>query len=141
MSLYSISNYSVYKDLYQFPQPEFGISRMASIGGSQYPHSKTMSYNNLNGNNNELLRGELLIILRLMLGQLRKRRLLGHMMAPVLLFSLMGPQHARAIEAYHDGQHLILRTTKLYDFRTMNLQGVKDFAEWWRGNPIGDTTC
>ncbi|KAJ5577956.1 uncharacterized protein N7459_006920 [Penicillium hispanicum] len=135
-----IGDYSVYKDLYQYPQPEFGVSRMTNIDGKEYPHSKVVSYNNLNGNDHELLRGELLIILRLMLGQLRKRRLLEHMMAPVLLFSLMGPQHARAIEAYYDGKNLILRTTKLYDFRTKNVQGLKDFAEWYRGNPIGDTT-
>ncbi|PYH91583.1 hypothetical protein BO71DRAFT_486103 [Aspergillus ellipticus CBS 707.79] len=117
----AIGDYSVYKDLYQYPQPEFGVSRMTSIDGKEYPHSKIVSYNNLNGNDNELLRGELLIILRLMLEQLRKRRLLDHMVAPVLLFSLMGPQHARAIEAYYDGKDLILRATKLYDFRTKNV--------------------
>lgn len=58
---------------------------MTDIPGKAFPHTKAYMYNNLDTNDEEILRGELLTILRLMLGQLRKARLLQHMKAPVIL--------------------------------------------------------
>lgn len=49
------------------------------------PHMKAVIYSGLEGEDSIVCRGELLIILRLMLGQLRKVRLLHHKVAPVSL--------------------------------------------------------
>ncbi|KAB8220908.1 hypothetical protein BDV33DRAFT_171119 [Aspergillus novoparasiticus] len=101
--------------------------------------SEISTYNNVKATDQTILRGELLLILRLMFTQLRKRRFLKHMVAPVLIFSIVGPQHARIIEAIFDGSNLVLRTTKIFDLRYKNVQGLKDFAEYYLGPPIGDT--
>ena len=82
----SVGEYTPYKDLYQHEQPEFGTFRMTDIPGKGFPHTKAYMYNNLDTNDEEILRGELLTILRLMLGQLRKARLLQHMKAPVIFY-------------------------------------------------------
>ncbi|KAJ5483433.1 hypothetical protein N7530_002679 [Penicillium desertorum] len=66
-------------------------------------------YNGMDPTDEIILRGELLTILRVMLGQLRKVRLLHHKRAPVFLVSFAG-KRARAFEAYSDGQALVLRT-------------------------------
>ncbi|KAE8309965.1 hypothetical protein BDV41DRAFT_566890 [Aspergillus transmontanensis] len=107
--------------------------------GPDYPHGKAIAYNNVKATDQTIPPGELLLILRLMFTQLRKRRFLNHMVAPVLLFSIVGPQHARIIEAIFDGSNLVLRTTKLFDLRYKNMQGLNDFAEYFLGPPIGDT--
>lgn len=82
----SVDDYTPYKDLYQYKDPEFGAYDMTDISGGEFPHTKALIYNNLEGNDQQILRGELLIILRLMIGQLKKRRFIKHMIAPVILF-------------------------------------------------------
>ena len=52
--------------------------------------------------------------------------------------SLLG-KHARAIEAYFDGQHLILRCTPLYSFRDDPSTTLKRLTEWYMGAPTGNT--
>ncbi|KAB8246580.1 hypothetical protein BDV35DRAFT_353661 [Aspergillus flavus] len=118
-----VGNYTTYKSLFH----------------PDYPHVKAIAYNNVNATDQTILRGELLLILRLMFTQLRKRRFLKHMVAPVLLFFIVGPQHARIIEAIFDGSNLVLRTTKIFDLRYKNVQGLKDFAGYYLGPPMGDT--
>ena len=48
--------------------------------------------------------------------------------------------HPRVIEAYFDGQELIMRHTEPYDFTFLNAAGFKTFAQWLMGPPIGDTS-
>lgn len=73
----------------------------------------------MNGTDNKILRGEVMVVLRLMIAQLRRVRYIEQLTAPVkltdtlgpssaadsvstkvLLFSFMGPQQARLVEAY-----------------------------------------
>ncbi|RAK71281.1 uncharacterized protein BO72DRAFT_481852 [Aspergillus fijiensis CBS 313.89] len=61
---------------------------------------KAFTYHNMNGTDNKILRGEVMVVLRLMIAQLRRVRYIEQLTAPVLLFSFMGPQHARLVEAY-----------------------------------------
>ncbi|PLB44885.1 hypothetical protein P170DRAFT_513009 [Aspergillus steynii IBT 23096] len=133
----SVGDYTPYKSVYGYEQPEFGTFRMTDIPGGSFPHTKAVIYNNLEGKNQHILRGELLIILRLMLGQLRKRRF-HHMIAPVLVISFMG-KCGRAIEAYFDGRKLILGCSGLYHFRDQTSKALRDFAEWYLSDPIGNT--
>lgn len=44
------------------------------------------------------------------------------------------------MEAYFDGQELLIRRTKSYDFRFLNIAGFKTFTQWFLGNPIGITS-
>ncbi|KAE8351065.1 hypothetical protein BDV28DRAFT_159064 [Aspergillus coremiiformis] len=106
--------------------------------GFYVPYKSAVIYNNLDWNDQHILRGELLIILRLMSGQLQKRRFLHHMKAPLLIISFMG-KFGRVIEAYFDGQSLILGCTKLYSFRSQTSTAFRDSAEWYLSNPVGNT--
>lgn len=58
---------------------------MTDVRGKALPHTKAFMYNDMDATDGIILRGELLTILRLMLGQLRKVRLLQHRKAPVML--------------------------------------------------------
>lgn len=60
--------------------------RIIDIPDKKSPHIKAVIYHGLEGEDSTLCRGELLIILRLMLSQLRKVRLLHHKVAPVSLW-------------------------------------------------------
>ncbi|CDM33203.1 unnamed protein product [Penicillium roqueforti FM164] len=88
----------------------------------------------------KLCRGELLIILRLMICQFRMVRLLHHKVAPVLVASFMG-EHARMLESYFDGESLILRSSDLYHLseRKTTAEVFEAFAMWFAGNPAGET--
>ncbi|KAK4867513.1 hypothetical protein LT330_001023 [Penicillium expansum] len=123
-----VDDYKPYKDLYQDDKPEFGTFRMTDVRGKALPHTKAFMYNDMDATDGIILRGELLTILRLMLGQLRK----------VFLVSFMG-KRARAFESYFNGQALVLRTTKLYNFPEEISIGFKNRAEWYLSSPTGDT--
>jgi hypothetical protein len=58
--------------------------------------------------------------------------------AQVFIISLLG-KHVRAIEAYFDGHHLVLRCTPLYSFRDDPSTTLKDLTEWYMGAPVGNT--
>ncbi|RAH47561.1 uncharacterized protein BO95DRAFT_472253 [Aspergillus brunneoviolaceus CBS 621.78] len=88
---------------------------------------------------NHLLCGEVLTVIRIMLGQLKQKMFVNDMVAPVLLFSL-NQRHPRVMEAYFDGQELLIRRTKSYDFRFLNIAGFKTFTQWFLGDPIGITS-
>ncbi|KAJ5272171.1 hypothetical protein N7524_005440 [Penicillium chrysogenum] len=135
-------DYTPFGSLYQYDAPEFGAFDTADVAGGQYPHFKAVIYNGLEADNETCFRGELLIILRLMLGQLRKIRLLHHNIAPVLLVSLAG-KRARVLEAYFDegSQSLVVRSSELYEVsdRTSASKTFITLAEYFLGDPAGNT--
>lgn len=75
-----------YVDLYRFHYPEFGTTDIEQVREGPYSHVKTTIYNDLDANDNQILQGELLSILRVMIAQLRRARFVGHMIAPVSTF-------------------------------------------------------
>lgn len=81
----SVCNYTPFKPLYKYDKPDFGVFKIMDIPEDQFPHMKAVIYHGLEGEDRTLCRGELLIILRLMLGQLKKTRLLRHKVVPVSL--------------------------------------------------------
>ncbi|KAJ5972380.1 uncharacterized protein N7479_002298 [Penicillium vulpinum] len=135
-------DYTPYKDLYQHDDPSFGAFRMMDSEGSKFPHFKAVIYNDLEADNETCFRGELLISLRLMLGQLRKLRLAHHNIAPVLLISLMG-KRARLLESYFDekSKSLVVRSSDLYEFsnQTSISKAFKTLAEYFLGDAVGNT--
>lgn len=60
---------------------------------------------------------------------------------PRFYFSRFLGKQGRVLESYFDGKHLVLRRTKIYDFRNESSEAFRDFAEWYLGDPTGDTTC
>ncbi|PYI00690.1 hypothetical protein BO78DRAFT_401893 [Aspergillus sclerotiicarbonarius CBS 121057] len=133
-----IADYN-FGDLYRTFEPEFGTFLIWHVAKASKPHIKCIMDNNLDVDDDHLLRGEVLTIIRIMLGQLKQKVFVDHMVAPVLLFS-MNRRHPRVLEAYFDGRELVIRRTKAYDFTFMNAAGFKTFAQWWVGNPVGDTS-
>ncbi|GKZ33997.1 hypothetical protein AbraIFM66950_004128 [Aspergillus brasiliensis] len=128
-----------FRGLWQDQYPEFGTVRAEQVQDRSKPHMKGMLYNNLDSKDGELLRGEILAALGLAHTQMRRRRLYSHITAPVLLFSFMGPQHARVIEAYFNGAMFVMRTTRLFDLREKDEAVIKTFGQWYLGEPTGDT--
>ncbi|KAJ5375096.1 hypothetical protein N7517_007102 [Penicillium concentricum] len=152
-------DYNPYKDLYQYDAPVFGTFTTTDIAGSKFPHFKAVIYNDLEADNETFFRGELLISLRLMLGQLRKKKapvILYYLFSPfydifgvadwgilyVLLISLAG-NRARLLESYFDDQSesLIVRSSGLYELSdwVSTSKAFKTLAEYYLGDPAGNT--
>ncbi|KAE8151676.1 hypothetical protein BDV25DRAFT_128574 [Aspergillus avenaceus] len=137
-SCHQIADYK-FGDLYRTFYPRFGTLMIWHVAKFSRPHIKCIMQNDLESDDDSLLRGEVLTVIRIMLGQLKRKIFVNDMVAPVLLFSL-NRRHPRVIEAYFDGRELLVRRTKAYDFTYMNADGFKTFAQWFMGNPIGDTS-
>ncbi|KAI2733470.1 hypothetical protein CBS147332_485 [Penicillium roqueforti] len=84
-----------------------------------------------------LLRGEIMTITGIMVGRLRSKRLRPHVVAPMLVLSLMGPRHAGILEADFDGKILNIRASKLYDFTQKNTEFVHSLTRYWLGGACG----
>ncbi|RAK77370.1 uncharacterized protein BO72DRAFT_527565 [Aspergillus fijiensis CBS 313.89] len=69
----------------------------------------------------------------------KRGREFPHMKAMVLLLSFLGPQHARVIEAYFDGSSVVMRPTRLFDLREKDETLIRTFAQWFLGEPTGET--
>lgn len=56
-----------------------------------------------------------------------------------MLFSIMGPFHLRVLEAYYNGNKVVVRKTKLYDMREYNPTTLDLLHRWWLGYACGET--
>ena len=63
------------------------------VADSSKPHIKCVMHNNLDGDNHQLFRGEILTVIRIMLGQLKMRVFVDEMVAPVILPPCEHSQH------------------------------------------------
>ncbi|RAL15385.1 uncharacterized protein BO97DRAFT_338166, partial [Aspergillus homomorphus CBS 101889] len=102
-----------------------------------YSHIQAFMYHGIDGTDTTVLRGEVLIALRLINAQMRRSSFFKHL--TVLLFSFMGPQHARLLEAYFDGTSLVVRRTRLFDLRKKDQTVIKTIAQWHFAKLIEDT--
>ncbi|RAQ45567.1 hypothetical protein AFGD_005936 [Aspergillus flavus] len=117
-----------FPNLYRMLEPEFGTLSIFHVAKASKPHIKCIMHNDLGVDDSHLLCGEVLTVIRIMLGQLKQKVFVSEMVAPVLLFSL-NRRHLRVIEAYFDGLELLVRRTKPYDFTFLNAAGFKTFAQ------------
>ncbi|PYH87015.1 hypothetical protein BO82DRAFT_600 [Aspergillus uvarum CBS 121591] len=101
-----------------------------------YPHFKVMLESDAVGDD-RLLRGEIMTITDLMAVRLRTKSLHPHIVAPILVVSLMGPRHARVLEAEFDGKTLNIRASKLYDFTKKNTDAAQLLTRYWLGGACG----
>ncbi|PWY75313.1 hypothetical protein BO94DRAFT_524214 [Aspergillus sclerotioniger CBS 115572] len=134
----NIGDYN-FGDLYRTFEPVFGTLFIWHVAKASKPHIKCIMHNDLDVDDDHLLRGKVLTVIRIMLGQLKQKVFVTQMIAPVLLFSL-NRRHPRVIEAYFDGHELVVCRTKAYDFTSMNAAGFKTLAQWWVGDAVGDTS-
>ncbi|KAH8817468.1 hypothetical protein F5884DRAFT_830529 [Xylogone sp. PMI_703] len=104
----------------------------------QYPHLKATMISNIDGDV-RLTRGELLMAIRLQMRRLKQKELRDNVVAPVLLFSFMDPQHVRVIESYYNGYRLVVKHSRLFDFRTRDDASLQLLASWANSRPTGDT--
>ncbi|GLA22770.1 hypothetical protein M752DRAFT_329032 [Aspergillus phoenicis ATCC 13157] len=104
-----------------------------------YPHFKAMLESEAIGDN-RLLRGEIMTITDIMAARLRTRSLRPHINAPLLVVSLMGPRHARVLEADFAADMLNIRASKLYDFSRKNTDSAQLITRYWLGGACGQTT-
>ncbi|PYI21027.1 hypothetical protein BO99DRAFT_95719 [Aspergillus violaceofuscus CBS 115571] len=114
------------------------VARSAEESKPSPPHFKRLVRSEVAGDE-RLLRGELITIINSMINRLSFKSTLPHKVAPVMLYSLMYPQQLRVLEAYFDGQDLVVSSTKLYDMRNEDTESLKWFLQWWLGPPVGDT--
>ncbi|RFU32897.1 hypothetical protein B7463_g3480, partial [Scytalidium lignicola] len=87
----------------------------------------------------KLLLAELLAIVRMMVTRLASERGEGHTIAPVQLFSYMGRQHTRVIQAHYDERGLHINHSKLYDFTFKNCEGLDAMARFSLCTAVGNT--
>ncbi|GAD92742.1 hypothetical protein ANI_1_426054 [Paecilomyces variotii No. 5] len=97
-------------------------------------HLKSVLISNVDGDDGYLFRGEILSLLKMING----RKITGCERQPVLLFSGMGPQHLRLIQAHWDGQELVIQKSKLYDLRHKDDKLLDFLAAWFSSRPVGD---
>ncbi|KAJ5597969.1 hypothetical protein N7537_008053 [Penicillium hordei] len=90
--------------------------------GREFPHFKAVIYNDLEADCYTCFRGEVLISLRLMLGQLSKVRLVHHQIAPKT-------------------KSLMMRSSDLYELnnKTSISEAFKTLTEYFLGAPVGTT--
>ncbi|PGH35029.1 hypothetical protein GX50_02163 [[Emmonsia] crescens] len=134
-----IGDYLFMNGLYKSFPPAYGCSNTTDLDGSTHPHVKAVMWQGLVAKDSTILRGELSPIVEIMISQFLQTRFVDHMVAPVLIISLMGFK-ARVIEAYFKDQTLILRPSEMLDFTHANNAGFKTFVQWYLGPPIGDTS-
>ncbi|PYI35862.1 hypothetical protein BP00DRAFT_432639 [Aspergillus indologenus CBS 114.80] len=103
------------------------------------PHFKVMLESDAIGDESKLLRGEIMTITDIMAARLRTKSLRPHIVAPILVVSLMGPRHARVLEADFDGKMLNIRASKLYDFTKKNTDAAQLLTRYWFGGACGQT--
>ncbi|KAI9041454.1 uncharacterized protein KD926_006850 [Aspergillus affinis] len=132
------------------------------------PHMKCMMEGGEAVGDDRLLRGEILAIIQVMAGRLNTKSVRPHVLAlvglwifknfhtnitevktqsganqcpisQVMFYSAMGPQHIRVLEAYFNGENLVIRKTKLYDMTKYDAATLSLLTRWWMGHAGGET--
>ncbi|RAH50458.1 uncharacterized protein BO95DRAFT_510553 [Aspergillus brunneoviolaceus CBS 621.78] len=80
-----------FKGLHQFQSPEWVTRWAIQVAEGSQTRIKAFTYHNMNGTDNKILRGEVMVVLRLMIAQLRRVRYIEQLTAPVKLTDTLGP--------------------------------------------------
>ncbi|RFU27743.1 hypothetical protein B7463_g8604, partial [Scytalidium lignicola] len=135
----NIGDFHATKPLAEFnTTSEWRVEGLGEDFKQRYLHIQCVVAHNIDGDD-KLLRGELLTLTRIMKGRLKTGKFRHHVVAPVLLFSYMGPQHARILESYYNGHELIVKYSELFDLTIRNDETMQLFARWFESRPIGNT--
>lgn len=78
-----MGDYSQFRNLYQTGPGEFGPYEISHVADESCPHTKVVMYNDMESDDDHLLRGEVLTLVRITLGQLNLKCFVNAMIAPV----------------------------------------------------------
>ncbi|KAL1961045.1 hypothetical protein VTO42DRAFT_4933 [Malbranchea cinnamomea] len=104
------------------------------------PHMKLLMSSHIVGNEDRFFRGELLAIINVMVARIKARQIRPHIIAPILLFSIVGLHHVRVLEAHFNGKQLVVRVTKLYNMEKKDTELLRLLSSWWLGHPSEKST-
>ncbi|OJD23817.1 hypothetical protein ACJ73_04830 [Blastomyces percursus] len=121
-------------------EPRWQVQAAWNIAHATVPHMKVLMYSGIIGNEDELFRGELLEIIDVMCRRLNTKSLRPHIIAPVLLFSVVGIHHIRVVEAYSNGKELVVRATGLYNLKHRNHKLLIQLSKWWLSHASDKST-
>ncbi|RAH63273.1 hypothetical protein BO85DRAFT_465176 [Aspergillus piperis CBS 112811] len=103
---------------------EWCVGGITGIPGG--PRMKCFLLESVNADDEQITRGEILCMCRIMITCLRSRKYSANKVSPVLLISFVGPRHARILLGHHDGSNL-------------NIPELKILLRWWCSSAVGDT--
>ncbi|KAL2821902.1 hypothetical protein BJX63DRAFT_427262 [Aspergillus granulosus] len=106
---------------------------------SDVPHMVVMMVSEMD-NGEALFHGEIKAAIRIMHRRLKTSSLCQHIIAPVLIFSAIREHYLRVIEAYHDGEQLVMRTTPLFNLRKPDYDLFIQLSRWCLGGPSSKPT-
>jgi len=86
-----------------------------------------------------LLRGELVSILQLMVNRMGEEGHENDAIVPVLMFSIMPARRGRLLQAYSDGEHLIIRMTELFNCEDENSPFFHHVFRYFMSEAVRDT--
>ncbi|RAH67921.1 uncharacterized protein BO66DRAFT_440580 [Aspergillus aculeatinus CBS 121060] len=120
--------------------PRWQVEVVWDAANGQHPHLKVMVIHDTDGKDadQQLLRAELLTLTTIIKARLTHKATRAYADAPVLLFSFLDSR-VRVMEANFDGKNLILRFSRLYDFRIEAEEQcslVVFLTKWWMGQSI-----
>ncbi|GAD98656.1 hypothetical protein ANI_1_1096164 [Paecilomyces variotii No. 5] len=122
--------------------PEWSVQSICHYEDQRLkPHLKSVMISDWTGHNELIFRGELRALVRMIRGRLATPGLAHHAIHPVLLFSLMGLQQARMLQAHMEGAKLVIQRSELYDFRREDSDVLDYFAQWYLSSSTGNTQC
>ncbi|KAL3458304.1 hypothetical protein BJX64DRAFT_292345 [Aspergillus heterothallicus] len=95
------------------------------------PHFKAMIWTAAEAVDGQPLRSEMLAVLGIMLERMNTPSLRHHVVIPVLLVSIVGPQHGRILGAYFDGGNLIVQMSDLVPLSPEEPEPMAFLLWWW----------
>ncbi|KAL4947887.1 hypothetical protein BDW69DRAFT_177536 [Aspergillus filifer] len=105
------------------------------------PHIVALMFNEMaSAKEAALFHGEIKTAIRIMHRRLNTSVLRPNVIAPVLLFSAIGEHHLRVIEAYHDSEQLVMRTTPLFDLSKPDDSFLIKLTRWCLGGASSKST-
>ncbi|RFU36202.1 hypothetical protein B7463_g20, partial [Scytalidium lignicola] len=131
-SLFEHSGYSEYP-------PQWQVMSLFFHEDIEFPHAKVIMISNIEGDDEMLSRGEILALLRVIRIRLKQAAYAMHDFHPVLMLSLMGPQHLRLIQGHFDGTDLVLQHSKVYNMLERDEDTLIFLTSWLYGPPLNTT--
>ncbi|GLA75611.1 hypothetical protein AtubIFM55763_006892 [Aspergillus tubingensis] len=116
---------------------EWCVGGITGIPGG--PRMKCFLLESVDADDEQITRGEILCMCRIMITCLRSRKYSANKVSPVLLISFVGPRHARILLGHHDGTNLVIRQSKRFAFWEQNIPELKILLRWWCSSAVGDT--
>ncbi|RFU34261.1 hypothetical protein B7463_g2045, partial [Scytalidium lignicola] len=120
--------------------PQYAVRNITDDPDQQSPHLMCQMIHDMNADG-RLFRSELLIIIILIRSRIEFGEFDQYKVAPVLLYSFFGLQHARILHAYYDNDshELIVARSQTFNFQLQNIPALQLFARWSLSHRVGNT--